>query len=430
MKLPRKNKRIKNKTNKGRKNKMNKKKDNNQKNKSQKENKTEEFKIEDKIKGAEDTRAALLNLIEETEKARKQAEKERKKTAGVINSLTDGLIVLDKKGNITQVNPKLKEMFSIKEKELMGKNIEELKKKPLFSKVVDSVLEKKDIKIIKRKEIPLSGEEDKTEDEKKMIELTSVPILVEEKKRGYLLIFHDISREKLVEKLKTEFVSLSAHQLRTPLSGMKWTLKMLLDEDVGELDKGQKELLERLYENNERMIKLIADLLDVTKLEEGKYLYYKRKVDITKIVNEVIPPLKSQAEQKQLKFKLEAPQEEIPKFKMDKEKISICIQNLIRNAIKYTDSEGRVTVGLKYDKKKKEVVFHVKDTGMGIPKDKQKRVFTKFFRTSKAMKKEAVGSGLGLYMTKNIIEGHKGKVWFESKEGKGSTFYFSLPVKK
>ncbi len=368
------------------------------------------------------TRAALLNLIEDAERSRKEAAKEKEKASAVIDGLTDGLIVLSKKGEITKVNPKLEEILSVEEKEVVGKKLKELKENSSFSKIVEIIWGEKGIKETERQQINLLRD--------RVVEITTVAIKKEEKREGYLLIVHDVSREKRVERLKTEFVSLSAHQLRTPLSGMKWTLKMLLDEDVGKLNKGQKELLGRLYRNNERMVKLIADLLDVTKLEEGKYLYYHRKEDILEIAGQIIPSLEEQAKQKGLKFKFSEPKEKIPKIKMDKEKIGICMQNLIRNSIKYTDSGGKVTVNLKYDKKNKEVLFYVEDTGMGIPKDKQKRVFTKFFRTSKAMKKETVGSGLGLYMSKNIIEAHGGKVWFESEEEKGSTFYFSLPAKQ
>ena len=122
------------------------------------------------------------------------------------------------------------------------------------------------------------------------------------------------------------------------------------------------------------------------------------------------------------------PEEKVPKIEIDKEKIAICVQNLLTNAIIYNKPKGKVTVSVKYDKKKKEVLIKVKDNGMGIPATQQKRIFSKFYRASSAIKKETSGSGLGLYITKNIIEAHNGEIWFKSKEGKGSTFYFILPI--
>ena len=241
-------------------------------------------------------------------------------------------------------------------------------------------------------------------------------------------MFHDISRQKLVEKLKTEFVSLSAHQLRTPLSGIKWNLQMLIGGSFGKLTTEQEAFLRMSYRANERMIKLIDDLLDVTKIEEGRYLYYIRKENIVKIVEETIKSLREKIKQKNLDFNFLKPEEKVPKIEIDTEKIAICVQNLLTNAIIYNNPKGKVTVSVKYDKKKKEVLIKVKDNGMGIPVTQQKRIFSKFYRASSAIKKETSGSGLGLYITKNVIEAHNGEIWFKSKEGKGSTFYFTLPI--
>ena len=342
-------------------------------------------------------------------------------TEAIINNFIDGLIILDKDGKIVKVNSQIEDTFLLKAKQLEGKDIRELKENPLFSKAVDLILDKKGIKEVKRAEF--------SPQEKVTIELTSIPIISKGEKKGYLLMFHDVSRQKLIEKLKTEFVTLSAHQLRTPLSGIKWNLKMLIDGSFGELTKEQKEFLEKTYRANERMIKLVNDLLDVTKIEEGRYLYYTKKENIIEIAEKVIEPLKTKIKQKNLGFKFLKPEGKIPGLSMDKEKIAICIQILLVNAITYTNPGGEVTISIKYDKNKKEVLLAVRDTGIGIPKDQQKRIFTKFYRASSAMRMETVGSGLGLYITKNIIETHKGKIWFESEEGKGSTFYFTLPVK-
>ncbi len=371
---------------------------------------------------SKNTHAVLPDMLVEAEEAKIKIIEEKEKTfLAIINSFTDGLIILDDDGKIVKINPQIKNTFALKAQEIEGKDIAELKDNPLFSKVTDLILDGKTVRELKRKQF--SPKENMT------IELTSVPIINKQEKKGYLLIFHDISRQKLVEKLETEFVTLAAHQLRTPLSGIKWNLRMLIDGSFGELTEEQKKFLQIAYKSNDRMIKLVSDLLDATKIEEGRYLYYVKQEDILKIVEEVIDSLEQKIKQKNIKFEFIKPQRKTLKLNFDREKIAICIQNLLVNAITYTNPGGAVTISVKYDKDKKEVILSVQDNGIGIPKDHQKRIFTKFYRSTQAMKIETVGSGLGLYMTKNIIEAHKGKVWFESEEGKGSTFYFTLPIK-
>ena len=242
---------------------------------------------------------------------------------------------------------------------------------------------------------------------------------------GYLVVLHDVSREKVVERMKTEFVSISAHQLRTPLSAIKWTLRMLLDGDLGKITSEQREFILKTYDSNERMIRLINDLLNVTRIEEGRYLYKRVASDIVEMVQSLIDSYKDGAKKKEIKLEFKKPKKEIPKISLDFEKMKLALQNLIDNAIRYTPKKGKVTVSLDCDRK--EVVISVKDTGVGIPKDQQERVFSKFFRGVNVLKMEVEGSGLGLFITKNIIEAHGGKVWFDSKEGQGTIFSVTIP---
>jgi len=228
--------------------------------------------------------------------------------------------------------------------------------------------------------------------------------------------------------MKTEFVSIAAHQLRTPLSAIKWTLRMVLDGDFGPITEEQRDFMEKTYKSNERMITLINDLLNVSRIEEGRFLYKPILTDIESVVQFVIDSYKEEIEKRKIKFEFKKPEKKLPKVMLDVEKMRLAIQNLLENAIRYTQPEGRVTASLKYVKK--EIEFSIKDTGIGIPKDQQERIFTKFFRGGNAIRLETKGSGLGLFIVKNIIEAHGGKIWFESKEGKGTTFYFTLPVKE
>jgi len=259
-----------------------------------------------------------------------------------------------------------------------------------------------------------------------ILEVSTIAITSAEEKVGTLVILRNVTREKIIERLKTEFVSIAAHQLRTPLSAIKWTLRMILDGDLGKVPQEQRKFLEGTYGSNERMIKLINDLLNVTRIEEGRFLYDIQSQDIIEIVRKVIDPLKEIAKRKKVKFSFKAPKREMPRVRVDSEKISLAIQNLVDNAIHYTKSGGEIKVSLRYSKKEKQILFSVKDTGIGIPKEQQKRVFTRFFRAANAVRAETEGTGLGLFIAKNIVKAHEGKIWFESVEGKGTTFYFSL----
>jgi len=230
--------------------------------------------------------------------------------------------------------------------------------------------------------------------------------------------------------MKTEFVSLAAHQLRTPLSAIKWALRMLLDGDLGKITDEQRDFVEKTYQSNERMIGLINDLLDVTRIEEGRYLYKPTLESIENLIQFVVNAYKEEMERKNLELDFKKPEKKLPRAVVDVEKIRLVVENLLDNAVRYTPPGGRVTISLRYVEKEKEIEFSIKDTGAGIPKDQQARVFTKFFRGVNVMRMETEGSGLGLFIAKNIIEAHGGKIWFESEEGKGTTFYFTLPLKE
>jgi len=236
-----------------------------------------------------------------------------------------------------------------------------------------------------------------------------------------------IIRVQRAQEMKTEFVSLTAHQLRTPLSAIKWSTQMLLDGDEGPLAKNQAELLSKSLLATNRMIRIINDLLNVTRIEEGRYLYHPTFQQIVDIVKSMVESYRETAEQKKISLDLKLPQKKIPRILVDVEKIQLAVQNLLENALHYTPKGGRVTVEVSHDAKEVQISFI--DTGIGIPQEQQHRVFEKFFRAANARKVDTEGSGLGLYLAHNIVETHGGKSWFESQEGKGSTFTFSLPFK-
>lgn len=375
-------------------------------------------KVKKRERELKETQAALTNMIEDAEEARVNAEEEKNKTEAIINNLTDGLLVFNKENKLLLMNPLAEKIFDVKTRDLVNRSVSELKTFPTLDPLI-KILEKEAKKVFK---------EELLVKENLVFEVTTAHVEVKEKKLGSLVILHDISREKVVERMKTEFVSLAAHQLRTPLSAIKWTLKMLLDGDLGEVTEEQKSFVTKTYKSNERMISLINDLLDITRIEEGRYVYKPVLAELEPVIRLVINSSKDEAERKKIKLEFKKSEKKLPRVVMDVEKIKLVAQNFIDNAIKYTPAGGGVRVSLKC--LKKEIEFSVKDTGVGIPKDQQERVFIKFFRGANVVRMDTEGTGLGLFISKNIIEAHGGRAWFESEENKGSVFYFTLPIKE
>jgi signal transduction histidine kinase len=254
-------------------------------------------------------------------------------------------------------------------------------------------------------------------------------LLEMQEKSAKLLIRRDLELSKANEKLmdldtrKSEFVSIVAHQLRTPLSGTKWTLNMLINGEIGPLTNDQKAFLMKGYENNERMISLVEDMLGADQVESGKFHYQFVETQITDLIDNILLELQPLLIRKNLRIVFTG-KEGLPKVSVDQEKMRAVFQNLIDNAIKYTKAGGEIKINLKKDEN--AVTVAISDDGIGIPLDQQKNIFGRFFRARNALKVQTDGSGLGLYIVKSIIEKHGGRVWFESVENKGTSFYFTI----
>lgn len=377
-----------------------------------------EIEVKQKTQALRDTSLALLNILEDIEQSRFLAEKERDKTMAIIENFPEGLLFFDKENKLISANFKIQEIFEVEEKNLiLQKRISELKKIHSLFSLIKCIGE--ELKPFHRKELELKKD--------LILEISVMAVISREEKIGTLVILRNITREKIVERLKNEFVSITAHQLRTPLSSIKWVLKMLLEGDLGMISKEQRNYLEKTYKDNERIIRLVNDLLNVTRIEEGRLIYKLEKENIVNLLKEVIESFKESGIAKNKNLKSEFIKEEII-VQVDKEKFILALQNLIGNAFCYTVPGGNIEVRVKPLKDFNNVLISIKDDGIGIPVDQQKRVFSRFFRASNAVKYETDGTGLGLFIAKNIIESHKGKIWFESKENEGSTFYFVLPI--
>jgi signal transduction histidine kinase len=272
-------------------------------------------------------RSAFLNIFEDVEDSRRLAEKEKNKTLLIVKNLTDGLIVLDHNYQIELVNPSILDSFGCKESDFIGKDIfsissEKIDVNALFGLIRGGNGELKDVL---KEEVCLA--------EKVFYEISIIPLMEKDWRSGSLIIFRDTSKARLVDNMKTEFVSVAAHQLRTPLSAIKWTLRMILDGDAGELKEEQKEFLNKTYESNERMINLVNDLLNVTRIDEGRFIYKTEPMQLEDIVDSIVKEEETTINLKKIRVNWNLPTQLLPEVLVDKEKLGIAIQNLVEYAI-------------------------------------------------------------------------------------------------
>lgn len=232
-------------------------------------------------------------------------------------------------------------------------------------------------------------------------------------------------RLKQLDATKDEFVSMASHQLRTPLTSVKGYLSMVLEGDAGKLNPTQEKLLKEAFTSSERMVRLIGDFLNVSRLRTGKFMIERKPVDMAELVAGEVEQLEPTATTRDLKLVYDKPKD-FPKVELDKGKIQQVVMNFIDNAIFYSKPGGEIRLELM--SKKNEIIFRVKDTGIGVPSDEKRRLFTKFYRASNARKQRPDGTGIGLFMAQKVVIAHGGTIIFESTEGKGSTFGFRLPI--
>lgn len=242
---------------------------------------------------------------------------------------------------------------------------------------------------------------------------------------GGIVVFRDVTHEKEIEEIRTDLISIASHQLRTPLSEIKGLLSLLIDNIAGPLNDQQKEYLNLLSVANERMINLVNDLLNISRIEQGRLQLNFQPVNLGDLTKDVFKSLELKATERKQTFSLTI-DPNLPPVTADPDKTKEIISNLVENALKYTYEGG--TIQVRVTANTSLVWVLVADNGVGIPKSKQKDLFQKFSRVENPLSKMTTGTGLGLYAVKQLVEKQSGQVWFDSTEGQGSTFGFALPV--
>jgi signal transduction histidine kinase len=233
--------------------------------------------------------------------------------------------------------------------------------------------------------------------------------------------------ERLAEanRMKSEFISIVSHQLRSPLTNLKWTLDFLTSGEIGLIAQKKEDYYKILKENAARMGDLIDNLLIVSRMEQGRMISRREEFSAEELVRDLIHDSEPFSIASNVKINLNV-EPNLPKIFFDKYQMKLLVDNLLGNAIRYTRGGG--TIKIKLGHEKQDLFFEIKDDGVGIPKDDQKYIFQKFFRAENATKQQTQGSGLGLYIAKSVAEAAGGKISFESEERKGSTFWFKLPL--
>lgn len=367
--------------------------------------------------------------ITEHKKIEEKIKEINKKLEVIVQSVGDGLFVLDENKKIVLVNVATQQLSGYSQEELVGKEYTSRlkfileKDKELNTKFIDDVYKTGVVEEMTNHTLLVRKN-------KKTIPITNTAAPLKDRVgriTGCVVIFRDVTKEREIDKMRTDFISMASHQLNTPLSAIKWYLELLWDKNTGPLNAKQRDYFDQIKSSNKRMISLVMDLLNISRIESGKkFVSGKKPTDITKIIKSIINENISALKKGGVKILICS---DLPKkivLNVDGDKFKQAFNNIMDNAIKYSKERGSVRICCRCDGKK-SVTFSIKDNGLGIPEYQQERVFQKFFRADNIAVTGKSGTGLGLYISKAIIEEHGGKIWFKSTQNKGTTFYISLP---
>ncbi len=394
-----------------------------------------------KIKELEDSKTETLKIIHALQLAKAHLEEEKSKDEAMLSSLGEALVVTDRAGKIRLVNPVFEQLLEWKISEIFGKHV--LDVIPIQDEKGGPISLQNHFKSVLEEGKKISVNTDaayyyvKKNKGRFPAAITVTPIMLGKQIIGAVQVFRDVTREKEMDEAKSEFVSLASHQLRTPLATVNWYTEMLLDGDAGRVLKAQREYLDQIYHANQRMVELVNAFLNVSRLEFGTFAVEPEPINIVEITESVVAEMKLQIEPKRLKIEQQY-EKNIPLVPADPKLVRIIVQNLLSNAVKYTPDEGRIDVQVSLNREslvysdrapKRYIRIAVKDTGYGIPEEDQSKIFSKMYRADNVKEIDAEGTGLGLYLVKEVLDRVGGMIWFESRgKNQGTSFYVTIPV--
>lgn len=382
--------------------------------------------LQDK-KQLEDTKKAILNILEDLSRERAISESARLRDEALLSSIGEGLIVIDGKGNISNVNPQGLAILGYKEEELRGKWFPgTLKALNADGKPIDP-LDRPVLRALSTGQVITEVIYYLRKDGSSFpAVLTISPVVEDGKPVGAIEVFRDITKERQLEEAKEEFVSLASHQLRTPATGVKAFVSMMLDGYAGKLTSKQQAFMKKVYDTNERQLQIVNDMLNVARIDAGRIRPDFAPTDVSMLIQDILDEQALTIKERQQQVDVSLPKTPV-KAVLDPKLVRMVVENLVSNASKYTPDQGRIKVALSAGRDRLRVA--VSDTGVGIAKDDLPKLFKRFSRIDNKLSTARGGTGLGLYLAQNIVLLHGGRMTVDSELGKGSTFTVELPFK-
>ncbi len=376
--------------------------------------------------------AAAVIFVSSVKSARANFETKLEKNLldTIIGSLQDAVIAFDTEATMMVFNKTAELLFGLKVTDVIGKkfDLQKMQKEPQYTLLAQIMYPSLAPVMVERSEpgeglhmVDVTFENPYLE-----LRIVTVPMIdAAGNETGTIKVIRNMTRQIELLKSKNEFITVASHQLRTPLTAINWVFQEVTREGV--TDTERMELLKTGAAATSKLSKIVNDFLDIAKIEEGKYGYEYQETDIVPFIQRAVEAAQLLAKQYKINVYFEKPKGEL-KAPIDAQKIGIVLSNVIDNAIKYNVQEGSVTIRIRPIEGKPYVEVMIEDTGVGISPENINKLFTKFFRAESTMKLATEGSGLGLYLAKNIIEQHGGKIWAESTLGRGTKIMFTLPT--
>lgn len=352
--------------------------------------------------------------------------KEKRKSEGIVESISDGVIVTDNSNNITLVNRAAEKILDIRERDVLNKHFLECIGRQDMFEIINNVSVNKGYDEYKNYE-DITIKDNEID---KYYRINVTPIISDSGEYfGVVTLLQDITKLKEIDQVKSEFVSTVSHEFRTPLTSISMGVDLLLENTLGNINDDQREIIQAIKEDQIRLKKFVDELLDLSRIQSGRMKMNIEKFDIKDMIENTVRVFSLQLKEKNIKLYLEINNRN-NNVMGDISKISLVISNLIGNAIRYTptDGSGIITVGCKFRNNK--MLVYVSNNGVGIPKEYHKKIFEKFVQLKDDNNGSTGGAGLGLAISKEIINAHGGDIWVTSKEGEVTTFYFTLNIDK